>query len=307
MSRKWMAALCALVLTLMIPMLSLADRMYLIPDSNTRRLSESELWQWDYESLGYILNEIFARHGYVFEAGGRYDAYFSSMPWYTPNADSDNSRACYPRMNEIEWYNERLVKEVRQDMRAMGTTNRGGKSLWSNYTVGFDTLVNFSYCQLKSGQKLPVYSAPSSSSWRGANGKATMSTNGAVYAAGMEDGWLLVMYETNNGGVRVGYVDSRKIKGSVPASEFLNFDYSEAEILEGCSMTDDPAARGTTMRYLSAGERVTFLTNMFNNSSWAYIETTVDGKRARGFVPAESIYAGDGGDTVEDDDEYEVG
>ena len=44
-----------------------AERVWLIEDSNTRKLTKAELWQWNYEALGYILNEIFARHGYVFK------------------------------------------------------------------------------------------------------------------------------------------------------------------------------------------------------------------------------------------------
>ena len=86
-----------------------ADWVYLIPDSNSRKLTESELWEWDYESLGYILNEIFARHGYVFEAGGKYEYYFKNMPWYKPNSNPDNRAACYPQLNSTEWYNQSLV------------------------------------------------------------------------------------------------------------------------------------------------------------------------------------------------------
>ncbi|MBQ9307848.1 MAG: YARHG domain-containing protein, partial [Clostridia bacterium] len=34
---------------------------YLIPDSDTRVLTKEEIWKWDYESLWYLINEIFAR------------------------------------------------------------------------------------------------------------------------------------------------------------------------------------------------------------------------------------------------------
>lgn len=287
--KKFLALTCAAVLLLMIPAMGLADRMYLIPDSDTRKLTVDELWEWDYESLGYILNEIFARHGYVFQPGGKYDEYFSSLPWYTPNADSDNRRACYPKMNNTEWYNEGLVKEVRADMRAIGTTNKGGKSVWTNFSTGFDTLRGFDYCQLKGEQKLAVYSAPSEASYRGANGKALVNTNGALFAAGWEGGWLLVMYETNNGGVRVGYVDGNKIKGKVPVTEYLNFSYSDAEVNQNVQLTDDPAARYTSIVSLQAGDHVTYLTNFYNRHAWAYVETTVGGQTVRGFIPAEAI------------------
>ena len=73
MKRLLAALLAALLLCGGLMAVASADRMYLIPDSNTRYLTEDELWQWDYESLGYIYNEIFARHGYVFTSGGKYD------------------------------------------------------------------------------------------------------------------------------------------------------------------------------------------------------------------------------------------
>ena len=89
---------------------ALGDSMYIIPDSDTRKLTEEELWEWDYESLGYILNEIYARHGYDFGAGEKYENYFSTLPWYTPNESDDNNQACYGQLNSTEWYNEALIK-----------------------------------------------------------------------------------------------------------------------------------------------------------------------------------------------------
>lgn len=107
MGRILCSILTLAILAAMLPLGSaLADRMYLIPDSNTRRLTDEELWEWDYESLGYILNEIFARHGYVFISGGKYERYFSRKPWYTPNSNSNNQLYCYPYLNNTEWYNQ---------------------------------------------------------------------------------------------------------------------------------------------------------------------------------------------------------
>ena len=47
---------------------ALADRAYLMP-SDSRALTEAELWEWDRESLSFMFNEIFARHGFTFDAG----------------------------------------------------------------------------------------------------------------------------------------------------------------------------------------------------------------------------------------------
>jgi len=287
--KSHLCRIAAFLLCLLLPCAALAERSYLIPDSDTRQLTEAELWEWDYESLGYILNEIFARHGYNFIPGEKYDYYFSCMPWYTPNEDSNNQRACYSQLTSTEWYNEGLVKDVRAAMRAQGTKNTDGKSVWDYFSTGFDTLQGFTYVQLKSGQKLAVYSAPSASSWRGAKGKAMVSTNGNVMAAGWESGWLLVMYETNNGSVRVGYVNSEDMKGGAPIDTRLQFEYTPATVTHVCDLTDDPAKCYAAMTRLSVGDQVIYLTTYFNKSAWAYVETTVDGKTARGFLPAEYL------------------
>ncbi len=296
--KKWIAA--ALIIMLLLPAGALAaGRQYIIPDSDTRQLTYEELWDWDYESLGFILNEIFARHGYNFIPGGKYDLYFSMMPWYTPNADSDNSRACYPQLSTVEWDNEALVKSVRRNMRDMDFFNTSGMHYLDYVSFdNFDVLSGFAFVDMKAGQKLSVYSAPSSSSYRGANGKALVSTNGTVYAAGWDSGWLLVMYATNNGAVRVGYVNGQDIKGGVNAP-YLQFAYETAVLTSGASLTDDPATESSSIVYLPAGQQVTYLSTFYNRSAWSYVETRVSGKTVRGFIPAGAIdwYSVDDEDT----------
>lgn len=102
----------------------------------------------------------------------------------------------------------------------------------------------------------------------------------------MGKGWLLVMYETNSGSVRVGYVSGDDIRGGVPMDTSLTFSYATATLNAGTALTDDPAMRKTTIAQLRAGTQVTYLTSFFNKSAWDYIETTVDGQTTRGFVPA---------------------
>ena len=41
------------------------NNYYIIPDSDTRLLTEEELWGWQYEAVGFIYNEIFARQGVI--------------------------------------------------------------------------------------------------------------------------------------------------------------------------------------------------------------------------------------------------
>ena len=279
--------LCALLACLMLlAPAARAEHAYLIPDSNTRYLTEEELWAWDYESLGYILNEIFARHGYNFIPGQKYDNYFRCMPWYTPNADPDNQRACYSRLTSLEWANEHLVKEVRAQMRALGTRNEQGKSVWDYFSAGFDVLQGFNYIAVQPNQRWPVYSAPDAAAWRGAGGKALVSTTGFVYAAGWESGWLLVMYETNNGSVRVGYTSISDMKQAPAINTLLTFEYAPAVVNRACTLTDDPARCYQPITALQKGQQVTFLTTFFNRYAWAYVEALVNGQVARGFIPA---------------------
>lgn len=272
---------------------ALADRMYLIPDSDVRRLTYDELWQWDRESLSFIFNEIFARHGYVFSPGGKYDIWFSAMPWYRPNANPDNQRYCLPQLSQLEWDNYHIIKQVASEMDSYGMRGHDpSKKCYRNYapTGNNFTLSGFAYANLAGGQKLPVYSAPSYDSWRGANGKAQVSTNGGVWAAGWEGNWLLIYYETNGGSIRVGYVDGSGIRGGSGFAR-LAFEREPVTLTANCTLTDDPMRGGSPMASLRAGTGVTYLSSYINQSGqiWDYVETAVNGRRARGFIPANCI------------------
>ena len=294
-----MKRILALILVLMLlPAAALAERMYILPDSDKRPLTWDEVAEWDYESLGYAFNEIFARHGYDFIPGGEYEYYFETRPWYRANGSYNNRRDCYSRLTRVEWDNYELIKEV----RAAKKNNDWGRSIWDDFSTGFETLQGFEYIELRANQSLPVYSAPDASSWRGANGKASVSTNGAIYAAGWESGWLLLMYETNNGSVRVGYVKAGSIRGGVPMDDYLTFSYAGASVTSACTLTDDPARTGTAIATLQPGARVTWLTRFYNNTAWDYVETTVGGKTVRGFIRTGSLDIARTADPLEDID-----
>ena len=278
--------LALFLMLLMLPVAAQAEIMYILPDSDTRLLTWDEVAEWDYESLGYAFNEIFARHGYDFNPGGEYEYYFETRPWYRANGTYNNQRDCYSKLSSVEWDNYHLIKDVRAYKKENGDW---GRSLWDDFSTGFDTLQGFEYIELRADQKLAVYSAPTAASWRGADGTASVSTNGAIYAAGWESGWLLVMYETNNGSVRVGYVDSSSIRGGVPFDLNLDFSYARATVLEKCTLTDDPARTGSAITTLQPGAQVTWLTRFYNNSAWDYVEVTVNGQTARGFIRAGSL------------------
>lgn len=294
--KRTLILLAAALLTLLLTAgAALADRMYVLPESDTRKLTWEEIDEWDYESLGYAFNEIFARHGYNFKPGEDYDNYFRTMPWYTPNADARNQVACYPKLSSVEWYNVDLIKSV----RAAKKNSDYGRSIWDSFSTGFATLQGFDYIRLRSGQKLAVYSAPSSKAWRGADGEAVVSTNGAIYAAGWDGDWLLIMYERNNGAVRVGYVNGSRVRGGVPMETSLHFDHDPAVVTSACTLTDDPATASSAITTLQAGTQVTYLTRFYNQSAWDYVETQVGGKVVRGFIRAGSLRVDYGADPLE--------
>ena len=310
-----MKRLTALLLTLVLVMACMvilpaaagADSLYVIPDSNVRELTREELWGYKYDTLLYAFNEIYARHGYKFETGSRCYNWFTQMPWYVPNEseNSKNHHETYSQCSKLENRNVDLIKDVRREMRELGTTNPKGKGMPTPPAQNIDKPRGFNYVNLKAGQKLAVYTAPSADAYRANNGKATVSTNGAVYALGWDQGWMLMLYEANFAGqYRVGYVNGAKIKGKKPELDTLSWDRSVCRVEVSTTMTDDPALTGKPLGQLSAGTMVTFLTTMYNSEAWDYIETTIDGQTARGFVPSGTLSI-TGADITETDSSYD--
>lgn len=270
-----------------LPLAALADSLYIIPDSDRRQLTRDELWGYQYDTLLYAFNEIYARHGYKFKTGSRCYNWFSQMPWYHANESESetNHSESFNACSALENANRDLIVAVRKEMRELGTTNPSGKGMPTpprnvNKPRGFE------YVDLKAGQKLAVYSAPSTAAYRANNGKAAVSTNGAVYALGYDGNWMLMLYEANNARqYRVGYVDVSQIKGKTPALGQVAWAGITGTLQSSTTLTDDPALTGAVMANLPAGTTVTFLTTMFNDRSWDYVETSINGQVARGFIP----------------------
>ena len=111
--------MCMIFLALCMPVMAGADSLYIIPDSNTRKLTRAEVWEYQYDTLLYAFNEIYARHGYKFETGSRCYNWFTQMPWYKANESesSDNHHESYSQFSSIENYNRDLIVDVRKEMR----------------------------------------------------------------------------------------------------------------------------------------------------------------------------------------------
>ncbi|RHV71707.1 MULTISPECIES: YARHG domain-containing protein [Clostridia] len=57
---------------------------YILP-TDTQYISESDLWGLTQEEVALARNEVYARHGYVFQ-NQDYQNYFSAKSWYQPDA-----------------------------------------------------------------------------------------------------------------------------------------------------------------------------------------------------------------------------
>ncbi len=85
---------------------------YLLP-TDSRVISESELYGMSREEVALARNEIYARHGHVFETEA-YREYFESKNWYTPDPSFDALDAS--QLTEIELENINIIVQYEQKM-----------------------------------------------------------------------------------------------------------------------------------------------------------------------------------------------
>ena len=155
----------------------------------------------------------------------------------------------------------------------------------------------FQKCEYGIGRgDCPVYTAPYPDAYRAANGKATISTDYEMYEGGYDAGWLMVRYETNKGGARVGYIPPEYANRYKSFWGTRKFAYVPVTAAQTIAVTDNPLSRGSAFATLAYGEGFHILAKYTYHGDWWYIECTVDGRPARGFIDRESsrIFLGDG-------------
>ena len=86
-----------------------ADSEYLFP-SDRRLITEKDLEGMSAEEVALIRNEIYARHGYIFQSEV-YSEYFGEKDWYIPDANFTPDR-----LNEIETANKDFLVQYETDM-----------------------------------------------------------------------------------------------------------------------------------------------------------------------------------------------
>ena len=130
----------------------------------------------------------------------------------------------------------------------------------------------------------PVYTAPSTDAYRCYNGKAECATDSPLYIGGFNDErWLMVRYETNKGAVRVGYIPPKYVK-SFKHWARLKFSYVKTVASSSIEVTDNPMDNYSAFAMLDAGETYYIFGDYNYHGDWWYIECTVDGLVARGFI-----------------------
>lgn len=105
---------------------------YILPESNARYFFRSELTHTDKDWLRLARNEIFARHGYVFE-DPELAEYFESMSWYTPNPGKNPEKD----FNKYESHNVTLLGAIEDIL------NRKKVSLSGKYLEYYDPNVEY--------------------------------------------------------------------------------------------------------------------------------------------------------------------
>lgn len=132
---------------------------------------------------------------------------------------------------------------------------------------------------------LNVYTAPSENAWRDRKAQVTTNENVSIY--GVTGEWVLVSYTIGNGSRgRFGYIDDMTLDNpeSVPQLAFANLSMA---LLTDADATDDPLYGQAAITSLKAGDQVTLLA--FMGSEWAYVETSVEGKVSRLFIPRQAL------------------
>lgn len=145
------------------------------------------------------------------------------------------------------------------------------------------------YPQVVSGQtsgkkSYAVYSAPDTSSYRAAKGKASVST-GDDYKLYLTVGdWSLIEYRVSLRTSRFGWAQLGN-HGDETTEDLVRVPMLKAY---DTYLTDDPNVSEYHQAELPAGTKLTALSHP-NGWAYIYVEATVDGKITRGFVPQRDV------------------
>ncbi len=111
---------------------------YLLSESDSRYYTEDELSGWSSEDLRYARNEIYARHGYIFDSEDLKN-YFEEKSWYEGTVASDDFDES--AFNEYEKANIELILSIENggfsfsDMNEMTLWFSSGAGAWATTMI----------------------------------------------------------------------------------------------------------------------------------------------------------------------------
>ena len=91
----------------------ISSRDYIFPDSDSRYLTDEDLAGYSYDQLELAKNEIYARHGRMFN-DQELQEYFQRQKWYAPQTASNDFDSS--SLNEVEKYNVELIRTYEQQV-----------------------------------------------------------------------------------------------------------------------------------------------------------------------------------------------
>ena len=135
------------------------------------------------------------------------------------------------------------------------------------------------------GELAPVYSAPGDGSVRFAKGKASVNLRepAKFYGFTQDGNWALVEYTVSGRTSRFGYVRRSELPSSVTWKYNISSIDMPVTVTQDTFLTDDPNVSQYRQMTLKAGGSVRLLA--LYGPWYAYVETTLEGKTVRGFVP----------------------
>ena len=213
-----------------------------------------------------------------------YDAYFSAPDgldfWQAPADD-----APFTAVGDARWMTDGITLEefnIAQMPRTLAEVRNVNVTRDALDTHAAPLSVLATRAGTKNSRKLPVYAAPSEESWRAASGKASVSLAEEVQVYGLCEGWTLISYEVSNRTSRFGYIEGDYADGQeLPAAAL------ELVTAADTFLTDDPFVSQYAQVYLPAGTQVDGIARC--GEYYAYVQTSVDGQRIRGFIPMKDL------------------
>lgn len=89
---------------------------YIFADSNTRYLEEAEIKALSQEEMRLARNEIYARHGRIFNDEAL-NEYFQTKSWYAPLYSAEEMDEMGDAIfNEYEYHNKNLIAEIEEEL-----------------------------------------------------------------------------------------------------------------------------------------------------------------------------------------------